>query len=421
MKRVAIVVQRCHKSVAGGSETLAWQYASLLSESYEVDVLTTTALDITTWANALPEGVERSSEGIRIHRFPVTMGRTPYWYHLHARLLKDFDAYDVGRAAASQGDVRFLPWSIPLQEEFITRQGPYSAPLLEFLGERWSDYQSIIFVTYLYPTTYFGLLQIPRGRAFVVPTLHDEEPAYLSAYSHVMRRAQRMIWLTEAERRLGRELWGELAGSVIAMSVEAAPREPSQPAAQYLMYSGRIDPNKGCAEMFNYFLRFKREFPSELRLVLTGQSTMELPSDAHIEFRGFVEPEEKFRLMAGASVFLMPSANESFSIVSLEAMGQSTPVLANEASEVLKDHVTESRAGRLYNGYESFAATLNEMLSDVSALAEMGRRGREYIVSRYGHEAVQAALVEAVESCTKEGEMKGEPLLSTETGAGRGL
>jgi glycosyltransferase involved in cell wall biosynthesis len=233
----------------------------------------------------------------------------------------------------------------------------------------------------------------------IVPTLHDEQPAYLSAYKYMVRRARKLIWLTEAERRLGRELWGELPGSVVSMSIEARLREPVESDVPYLLYCGRIDPNKGCSELFDYFLRFKKEFPSKLRLILTGQKTMSLPADADIEFLGFVGAEEKFQLMAGATIFMMPSRNESFSIVTLEAMGQRTPVLASEACEVLVDHVTQSRAGRIYGDYESFGVALNEMLSDRATRAEMGRAGRAYIISRYEHEQVRKSLVEAVESC----------------------
>lgn len=408
MKRVAIVVQRCHESVAGGSEFLAWQYALMLSEAYEVDVLTTTALDITTWANATPSGIERRA-GVNIHRFPVTTGRDAYWYNLHARLLKDFDSVQAGRSSTSE-DARCLPWSIPLQEEFIRRQGPFSAPLMRFLRERWSDYNAIIFVTYLYPTTYFGLLQLPPRRALVVPTLHDEPPAYLSAYKYMMRRAHELIWLTKAEQAVGLELWGEMPGRVVSMSIEAGLREPARSDAPYLLYCGRIDPNKGCAELFDYFLRFKREHPSKLRLILTGERTMPLPAHPDIEFRGFVEPEEKFGLMAGATVFLMPSRHESFSIVTLEAMGQRTPVLASAACEVLVDHLKQSKAGRLYTDYESFSTALDEMLSDSAKLAEMGRAGREYILSRYEQQQIRKLLTAAVESCADITEEKSEEI-----------
>lgn len=405
MKRVAIVVQRCHESIAGGSESLAWQYATLLSESYEVDVLTTTALDIPTWSNALQAGVERPARGLNIHRFPVTMGRTSYWFNLNARLQKDFELYKLGRDTHAQG--ARLPWSLPLQEEYIRRQGPYSEPLVKFLRARWMDYQAIILVTYLYPTTYCGIFEIPKGRALIVPTLHDEQPAYLSAYKYMVRRARKLIWLTEAERRFGLELWGDLPGQVVSMSIETGLRAPLERSHPFLLYCGRVDPNKGCPELFDYFLRFKREFPSDLRLVLIGEKTMSLPEHKDIEFLGFVETEEKFRLMAGAKLFLMPSRNESFSIVTLEAMGQETPVLANGDCEVLVDHLTQSRAGKLYNDYESFAVALKEMLSKDDALAAMGRSGREYITSRYERGQIQKLLVEAVESCREE---KGEEM-----------
>ncbi|MCA1557890.1 MAG: glycosyltransferase family 4 protein [Acidobacteria bacterium] len=399
MKRVAIVVQRSHESIAGGSESLALQYAALLEHGYEVEVLTTTALDIPTWSNALSEGTERLSERITLRRFRVTVGRTSYWFSLNTRLQKDFELYGVGRARFSEG--ARLPWSLALQEEYIRRQGPYSAPLMKFLRERWADYQSIIFVTYLYPTTYFGLFEIPERRGLVVPTLHDEQPAYLSAYKYMVRRARRLLWLTEAERRLGLELWGDLPGEVTAMSIETALRKPARESAPYLLYCGRVDPNKGCPELFDYFSRFKKEHPSSLRLVLIGEKTMALPAHKDVEFRGFVETEEKFRLMAGAKLFVMPSRHESFSIVTLEAMGQRTPVLACGDCEVLVDHVTRSHAGKLYNDYESFASGLKQMLSDEDELAKMGGRGREYIVSHFERERVRKSLIEAVESCAE--------------------
>lgn len=397
MNKVAIVVQRCHESVVGGSESLAWQYALLLKDFYAVDVLTTTAVDIFDWANFLPQGVE-GRDGVNVHRFAVTIGRTPYWGKLLERLFKDFQAYAVGRHAEG---TRYFPWSIPLQEEFIRTQGPYSESLMKFISQKWKEYKAILFVTYLYPTTYFGLLQLPKNCAFIVPTLHDEQTAYLSAFKHAARRARSLIWLTDAERRVGLDLWGDLPGRVVSMSVETDLREPATLAFPYLLYSGRIDPNKGSIELFRYFIEFKKAFPSKLRLILTGKDDMPVPCHPDIEFRGFVASEEKFRLMAGAKIFVMPSGNESFSIVTLEAMAQQTPVLASSASEVLIDHIRQSGAGRIYEGYESFAFALQEMLSDEQRLLEIGQLGRQYVLSRYTPECVQQLLIEEVESCTK--------------------
>lgn len=397
MNKVAIVVQRCHETVVGGSESLAWHYAMLLKDDYQVDILTTTAVDIRDWANALPEGIEMR-DGVSIHRFAVTIGRIPHWGKLFKKLDRDFERY-VKREEGTGKRSRRLPWSIALQEEFIRTQGPYSEPLLRFLRERESDYKAILFTTYLYPTSYFGILQVPKHTALLAPTLHDEKTAYLSAFKYAAHRARSIVWLTKSEQDVGAKLWGELPGQVVAMSLDTESREPIQLENPYLIYCGRVDPNKGCIEMFNYFIEFKKQHPSNLRLLITGKDDMPVPAHPDIDFRGFVDDEEKFQLMAGAKMFVMPSGNESFSIVTLEAMAQRAPVLASGVSEVLVDHVNTSGAGRIYGDYETFAAAINDMLRDEGRLAEMGKLGRDYVLSRFTRERVRNALLDAVKTC----------------------
>jgi glycosyltransferase involved in cell wall biosynthesis len=405
VKKVAVVVQRCHESVVGGSESLAWQYANLLKENYQAEVLTTTALHTSDWANALPSGVE-TRDDVVIRRFSVSGGRMPYWGRLHERLLADHQTYNC----QSTGDAcenRSLPWSLPLQEEFVRTQGPYSHSLLEFLRRHWSDYQTIIFVTYLYPTSYFGMLQVPPGFSLFAPTLHDEEPAYLSVYKHAAQRAKSLIWLTDAEQRLGRKLWGALSGRTVGMSIDTVPRPAAESKAAYLLYCGRIDPNKGCYELFDYFIRFKQEHPSGFRLVLAGKDDIKVPDHRDIDFRGFVSTEEKFRLMSGAAAFAMPSAKESFSIVTLEAMAQGTPVIASGRSEVISDHLNQSGAGYIYADYADFANKLRTLISDREKAGQLGARGREYVTANYKVERVRNDLLEAVASCAKEGAADG--------------
>ena len=399
MKRVAIVVQRCHESVVGGSEALAWQYASLLKDEYEVDVLTTTATDAAYWTNVLPEGLE-IRDGINIRRFHVDIGYSPYRTEIFARMLQDFDRLGAGKHQSPAGGMQHIPWSIALQEELVSRIGPYSESLRLYLRENWRQYRAIIFVTYLYPTTYFGLLDVPAGHALFAPTLHDEQPAYLSVYKHVAHRAHSMIWLTEAEQHTGRDLWGELPGRVVSMAIDAEPRPPRRRDQPYVLYCGRIDPNKGCTELFDFFIRFKQQNSSPLRLVLTGIADVPVPDHPEIDFLGFVSSEEKFSLMAGAAAYIMPSKMESFSIVTLEAMAQHTPVLVNGKSNVLADHIKDSGGGLMYHDYESFAAGLNEILA--ADRSRLGNAGRDYVTSRYTPERVRKLLIEAVESCPQE-------------------
>jgi glycosyltransferase involved in cell wall biosynthesis len=393
MNRVAIVVQRCHEDIVGGSETLAWHYAQLLSDAYEVDVLTTTAIETSEWANTLPAGAE-IKDGVRLIRFPVTIGRSQYWVKVHDRLLEEFG----WMVPTKTQEVPRLQWTLALQEDFIRQQGPYSEPLLHYINEHWRDYRAIIFITYLYPTTYFGLQQLPAGHALFAPTLHDEMPAYIPAYKYAARQARELVWLTAAEQRVGRKLWGALPGRVVAMAIETDLREPQWAPAPYLLYSGRVDPNKGCVQLFDYFLTYKKTVTSPLRLIITGKDDIPVPRHEDIEFKGFVSAEEKFRLMSGAMLFVNPSPNESFSIVTLEAMAQNTPVLANNASTVLADHIKASGAGRVYSDYQTFADALNELSANEALLTTMGQRGREYVLSRYQTETVRKSLIAAIES-----------------------
>lgn len=399
MTKVAIVVQRCHPSIVGGSETLAWQYANLLKDAYEVEVLTTTAIDTGQWLNTLAAGLE-TDDGVLIRRFAVTLGRLPFWESTYRRLLADFGSQN-GDGDITTREAR-QRWPLPLQEEFARTQGPYSEPLLQFLRERWRDYKTIIFITYLYPTSYFGMLQVPRDFALFAPTLHDEEPAYLSIYKHAARRNRKLIWLTHAEQKLGQTLWGELPGRVIGMKIDTELRPPTASPTPYVLYCGRIDPNKGCNILFEYFMKFKKDYPSDLRLVLAGKDDIPVPDHPDVDYRGFVSAEEKFSLMAGASVLAMPSARESFSIVTLEAMAQQTPVIASESSAVVADHLRRSNGGELYRDYPSFARNLNELISQREKAQRMGVSGREYVLKTYQPERIRRELIEVIESCSQQ-------------------
>src|SRR5260370_13872229 len=163
MSKVAIVVQRCQESIVGGSESLAWQYATLLKDEYEVEVLSTTAMETAYWSNVLPAGTE-VREGIGIHRFHVDIGYSQYRSELFGRMMQDFERFGVGKHRAPNGGTKHLPWSISLQEEMVKHIGPYSSSLITFLRAHWSDYRAIIVVTYVYPTAYFSLLEIPLRR-----------------------------------------------------------------------------------------------------------------------------------------------------------------------------------------------------------------------------------------------------------------
>src|SRR5262249_32955024 len=105
---------------------------------------------------------------------------------------------------------------------------------------------------------------------------------------------------------------------------------------------------------------------------------------------GFVDEQEKGDALAAASVFVMPSAHESFSIVCLEAWQRGRPVLGNARSEVVRDHVRASRGGLYYDGPAEYAAALEYLLDRPALRARMGRNGQRYVTENYAWPRVDA-------------------------------
>ncbi len=391
--RIAIVVPRCHERLVGGAEALAWQYAQLLSAKYAVEVLTSTAFDYMRWDNDLKAGVEQR-DGITIRRFHVARGRTPYFHSLHKNMLDAFPR-SKGNAPAQR-----YCWPEALEEEFIRAQGPNCPELSEFLAAHGDDYAAVFFLPYLYPPTLDGIRAMRHRRWALIPALHDEPPAYLKTFARMARSAPRVLWNAEAERRLGARIWNVADGNVVAMTVATALVAPAVEQKPYLLYCGRIDVSKGCAQLLEGFEVFKSAHPrSDLQLILTGNDVLGVGNRRDVQYLGFVEEQRKFELMAGAVAFVQPSPYESLSIVLLEAMAQRTPVIVNGQCEVLVDHVNDSGSGVIYRNQGEFVAAIESMLSLKPKKRELlGDKARDYVLRNYSREQIAARLAAEVEA-----------------------
>ncbi|MEO6688438.1 MAG: glycosyltransferase family 4 protein [Dokdonella sp.] len=388
MKRVAIVVQRCHESVVGGAEALAWQYAQLLSTGFDVEVLTSTAIDYISWKNAIEPGV-RMREGISVRAFSVSFERGDYWRKLYLRTIGDAPPGGAPQGAHFQRE--------GVQEEFIRFQGPHCPDLEIWLRDHGHEYAAVIFCTYLYSTTYFAIRAVCPRKAILVPTLHDEPPAYFSVFAQRYARYEHRIWLTRAEQRVAARLWGFDEGDVIGMAVMHAQSTRAETRKRpYLLYCGRIDSGKGCDELLNAFTRL----PSRLgvSLVLTGVDNMGLPRSPDIEYLGFVDEQRKLALMAGAVGFVLPSRYESFSIVTLEAMAQRTPVLVNARCEVMRDHVDHSGGGFHYASTDEMVRKMEQLCTlTAEERSRIGTAGHDYVLANYRESIIRERLIDLVE------------------------
>ena len=138
---------------------------------------------------------------------------------------------------------------------------------------------------------------------------------------------------------------------------EVAPRLDL--LGDYVVYVGRIEPEKGCAVMIDHFLRWQRETRATTTLALFGRSTMSFSENAHVRLMGVVPDGEKLAAIARARALVMPSRHESLSMVVLEAWMMGRPVLVNGDCEVLRGQVLRANGGLYYRRYEEFAAAMD--------------------------------------------------------------
>ena len=74
----------------------------------------------------------------------------------------------------------------------------------------------------------------------------------------------------------------------------AVPPASSTSSRPFAIYIGRIDENKGCGELFDFFQRYAATFPRGLDLVLVGSAIMPVPQHPRIHHLGFLGDEDKF-------------------------------------------------------------------------------------------------------------------------------
>lgn len=372
-KKVAIVNQRYGSEVNGGSEYYTKKLAEHLNEYYDIEVLTTTALNYDTWEPYYSAGV-KMEDGIYVHRFHVTKTRNVITFKFINKMVRLFPAF------------RNL-----LEPMWIKSQGPYCPQLISYIKDNKNDFDAFVFVTYLYYTTAAGIPEVSE-KAILVPTAHDEYCIYFRVYEEIFRSPKGIVYLTEEEKRFAEQLFNnhdiphEIAGSGIDISDDITGenfKKKYEIESDYVIYVGRVDTSKNCDELFKYFSEFNKRKCGTLKLVVVGKLMMEEPKNEQIRCLGFISEEDKKSAIAGAKVLIMPSEYESLSLAVLEAMAIGIPVMVNGACSVLVGHCKKSGAGITYRTYEQFEKGMVSLLQDEIKNQKMSVAGKRYVNENY--------------------------------------
>ena len=368
--KLACVVHRFGADIAGGSEGHCRLIAEHLAAHHDVTIITTCAKDHITWANHYPAG-ETHERGLRVVRFPVARERDMH------RFVDLSDLIAADRATADE------------QEQWFRENGPDAPELLEHVRRHGADYDRVIFWSYRYADTYFGL-PLVADRAVLVPTAEEDPLIRVDALEAFFARPKGFLFLTPEEQTLvGTRKPGATPSAIVGSGLDPAPdtvdvsRLDSLGLADpFVLYLGRIDPNKGCQTLIRHFLRYV-EGGRPVQLVMAGPASMPIPDHPRIRPLGFVDEAVREALLRRARALIMPSPYESLSMVLLEAWNHGLPALVNARCKVLRGQVERADGGLYYANAIEFIAGLDYLLDHPEAARQLGRQGLAYVDREY--------------------------------------
>jgi glycosyltransferase involved in cell wall biosynthesis len=371
--KLAFVTPRYGTEVIGGAETAARMLAErlCLRPGWEVEVMTSCAMDHLTWENTEASGTS-TINGVTVHRFPTASRRQLEYFELDAKL-------------------RVSPTTATLDEarRWVALNGPMCPGLVDAVAG--TDADVVACYPYLFATTVDGIA-VSKVPTVLHPAAHDEPALYLAAFQQSFRDVDGFVYHTQAERDLMEYAYhvGARPQIVLGLGVNdeaGAGRRGGDVLGlgdrPYLCYLGRVDEHKGCGMLAEYFAEYKARHPGDLALAFVGPVSDNAPEHPDIVVTGTVSEGDKWDILAGAQVMVTPSAYESFSLVLLESWTVGVPVLVNASCAATMEHCRRSGGGLWFDSYRSFEVTVDRLVADGGFRRRLGDAGRRYTARYY--------------------------------------
>jgi glycosyltransferase involved in cell wall biosynthesis len=395
--KLGIVVQRYGAEINGGAELHARYVAEHLSSHADVEVLTTCARDYITWRNEYPPGAT-TVNSVPVRRFSVRRERT---------------VDEFGRASERVFNHRH---SCADELAWLDEEGPTSPELVKHVGKNESLYDFFIFFSYRYYHAYYGVRAVPR-RAILVPTAERDQVIGVSLFHPIFRSVRAIMYNSPEERALihavsqNEDTPGVVVGVGLDIPSASSPnrfRQKYHVDDPFAIYVGRIDENKGCKELFDFFERYLEWAPTKLSLVLLGEAVLPIPRHPRIRHLGYLSDTDKFDAMAASELLIMPSYYESLSMVALEAWALGKPVVANGKCDVLRGQCVRSNAGLYYETFAEFGETLYALESNRPLRLALGQNGRDFYRANYGWPVIEGKYLDTVRTLQQQ-DRSGQP------------
>ncbi len=373
-------------NIPGGAESECRRTVeNLQKHGIEVEILTTCVKEfLSDWSTDFYEEGIYNLNGVSIHRFSVRKRDTARFDKINYKLMRGLEIS-------------------PDEEKTFMREMVNSPGLYSYIAEHGADYDYFLFIPYMFGTTYYGSCIHPE-KSVIIPCLHDESYAYLNIYKTMFENVKGIIFHASPEKILANHLYNlnnmqTVLGEGIDMDFVYNPdrfREKYGIKTDFILYAGRKEAGKNVPLLIDLFARYKKHRKNELKLVLIGSGTIEIPSESRNDIidLGFVPLQDKYDAYAAATFLCQPSLNESFSIVIMESWLCKSPVLVHGDCAVTKDHCIKCNGGLYFNDYYEFEGCLDFYLGNPAIRKIMAENGMSYVIENFSWDKIVEKYIE---------------------------
>lgn len=195
--------------------------------------------------------------------------------------------------------------------------------------------------------------------------------------------------------------------SYLTVDVEKYIQKPQGKGIGKILCVGSLIERKGV----DLLLKALGEVKSDFELFLAGsgdeKDTLEELADQlkigdKVHFLGQLNRKELLAHYASSDLFVLPTREDCFALVILEAMCSGLPIICSRYADGAYDLIEEGKNGFIIDPYDTkaFAECIQKLLNDSALQKKLSEHSAE-IIEKFRFENVSKGYIEAVEECMK--------------------
>jgi len=189
---------------------------------------------------------------------------------------------------------------------------------------------------------------------------------------------------------------------VIFPSIEDVECQNVKQNPLQFVYVGRLVFYKNVEVLIKAINIVKKTEP-DVKLIIVGGGPHEkilrnlisdLKLQSNIEFKGYVDAEEKIKLIVSSNALLFPSLCEGFGLVILEAFSQNRPVFVSNVKP-LSDIISNQETGYVLDPHNEkiWAEHIIKIIKNPKEAERMGKNGMELLKTKYNQDNMYEKII----------------------------